>query len=79
MNLDQLLYRVDEALEHAKEVQRLVNLSQEQCRKVKDRNDWLDGSLSLLNGCDFDIDTIITDLTTILEGSVEEIKERIEK
>ena len=76
MKLDLFMNRINKAIKHAKEVQRLVNLAQKQCRKVKNNNDWLDNAYSLLNSCDFDIDGVIDSLKAIIEESVEELTER---
>ena len=76
MKLDLFMNRINKAIKHAKEVQRLVNLTQKQCRKVKNNNDWLDNAYSLLNACDFDIDGVIDSLKAIIEESVEELTER---
>ena len=76
MDLDLFMEQLKLALKYVENAQFLIMKAQQQCQKVKNENDWLDNAYSLLNACDFDIDSVIETLKAIIEESGEELTER---
>ena len=78
MNLDLFMYRLRSALEFVENAKVQISKAQLQCQKVKDENEWLDNAYDLLDTCDLDINETIENLNSIINDSVEELKERNE-
>lgn len=76
MNLDLFMYRLRSALEFVENAKVQIREAQLQCQKVKNENEWLDNAYDILDTCDLDINETIENLNSIINDSVEELKER---
>lgn len=76
MNLDLFMKNLKTALRHIEDARFLIAKAQLQCQKVKNENEWLDNTYDILDTCDLDINETIENLNSIINDSVEELKER---
>lgn len=76
MDLDLFMEQLKLALKYVENAQFLIMKAQQQCQKVKNENEWLDNAYDLLDTCDLDITETIENLNSIINDSVEELKER---
>lgn len=76
MDLDLFTELLKLALKYVENAQFLIMKAQQQCQKVKNENEWLDNAYDLLDTCDLDITETIENLNSIINDSVEELKER---
>ena len=76
MDLDLFMEQLKLALKYVENAQFLIMKAQQQCQKVKNENEWLDNAYDLLDTCNLDIAETIENLNSIINDSVEELKER---
>ena len=76
MDLDLFMEQLKLALKYVENAQFLIMKAQQQCQKVKNENEWVDNAYDILDTCDLDITETIENLNSIINDSVEELKER---